>query len=431
MRLGRLVKIKHGFAFKGEHFSDHGDYIVLTPGNIFPKGGLKLKGEKETYYTGDFPRAYILTKGDLVLVMTDLTQNALILGGAMLIDRSDLYLHNQRLGLVSHTDEVDRQFLYQYLNWQFFRDQVKASSNGATVKHTSPGRIYQCRISLPRSPIQKKIAAVLSTYDELIENNKRRIVLLDKLAEEIYREWFVRLRFPDHEKVKRLKGLPADWSMRTIGSLCTKVTDGAHASPAFVEGGKPMASVKDMRTHGFSLDSIKTISDRDFESLKKADCQPLKNDILIAKDGSYLKHAFVWDHDFEIVILSSIAILRPNLERVQPYFLAQLLKQDSIKAMMSGYVSGSALPRIILKDFKKMRLLLPSFGLIKEYEDVARPIFHSIHTAHRQNELLTATRDKLLPRLLSGKLSVENRDIQFPPGMAEELNNAPAATALA
>jgi type I restriction enzyme S subunit len=149
IRLGEVIKIKHGFAFKGKHFSDHGDYILLTPGNVYPKGGLKLKGDKETYYDGDFPREYVLKKGDLVVVMTDLTQEAAILGGAMLIDKSDLYLHNQRLGLVFPTEEINRRFLYQYFNWQFFRDQVKASSNGATVKHTSPGRIYQCRLHRP------------------------------------------------------------------------------------------------------------------------------------------------------------------------------------------------------------------------------------------------------------------------------------------
>lgn len=172
IRLGKLLKIKHGFAFKGEHFSDRGDYILLTPGNVHPTGGLKLKGDKETFYTGDIPRAYIFAKGDLVVVMTDLTQDASILGAAMLIEGSNLYLHNQRLGLVSHTDEIYRRFLYQYFNWQFFRDQVKASSNGATVKHTSPGRIYQCNIFRPPVPTQKKIAAVLSAYDELIETNK-------------------------------------------------------------------------------------------------------------------------------------------------------------------------------------------------------------------------------------------------------------------
>ncbi|PHM07138.1 hypothetical protein [Nostoc sp. 'Peltigera malacea cyanobiont' DB3992] len=85
-----------------------------------------------------------------------------------------------------------------------------------------------------------------------------------------------------------------------------------------------MASVKDMDSHGFLLDSMKTISEEDFRKLEKADCKPLKNDVLIAKDGSYLKHIFVWNHDVKVVILSSIAILRPNLKKILPYSLRLL-----------------------------------------------------------------------------------------------------------
>ncbi len=193
--LGKLLKIKHGYAFKGEFFSDQGKYILLTPGNVLRNGGLKLKGEKEKFYVGDFPQEYLLTKGELVVVMTDLTQDASILGGAFFTNKNKIYLHNQRLGLVSHSTEIGKVFLYCYFNWQYFREQVKASSNGATVKHTSPKRIYKCKINLPPPQIQQKIAAILSAYDDLIENNKRRIALLEKMAEEIYREWFVRMRF--------------------------------------------------------------------------------------------------------------------------------------------------------------------------------------------------------------------------------------------
>ncbi len=178
-----------------------------------------------------------------------------------------------------------------------------------------------------------------------------------------------------------------------------------------------MASVKDMHSNGFSLDSIKTISEDDFRKLERSDCRPLINDILIAKDGSYLKHVFVWNDDVEIVILSSIAILRPNIKKVLPNFLALTLKQDSTKSMMSGYVSGSALPRIILKDFKKMKLLLPSMQLMTKFESIIGPIYENVHIALKQNQKLKQTRDRLLSRLISGKLPVDDLDIQFPPSM--------------
>jgi len=105
---------------------------------------------------------------------------------------------------------------------------------------------------------------------------------------------------------------------------------------------------------------------------------------------------------------------------VLPYFLSLVLKQDSTKSMMSGYVSGSALPRIILKDFKKMNLLIPEFNLIKQFESIAEPLFHEINILDRQVEKLEITRDKLLSRLISGKLPVESIDIQFSPSMQNE-----------
>jgi type I restriction enzyme, S subunit len=98
-QLGDLIEIKHGFAFKGEFFSDSGSYILLTPGNCYERGGLRLKGEKEKYYSGEIREEYILSAGDLIVVMTDLVNTAPILGGAFFIPEDNKYLHNQRLGL--------------------------------------------------------------------------------------------------------------------------------------------------------------------------------------------------------------------------------------------------------------------------------------------------------------------------------------------
>ena len=99
--LGDLIEIKHGFAFKGEFFSDEGHYILLTPGNCHASGGLKLKGTREKFYIGDFPKEYLLSAGDLLVVMTDLVNNAPILGGALIIPEDERFLHNQRMGFIT------------------------------------------------------------------------------------------------------------------------------------------------------------------------------------------------------------------------------------------------------------------------------------------------------------------------------------------
>jgi type I restriction enzyme S subunit len=109
-KLGELFEIKHGFAFKGEFFSDAGNFILLSPGNFKEEGGLKLKGDKEKFYSGQFPDEYLLKAGDIVIAMTDLIQNAPILGSTAMIPEDSRFLHNQRLGKIFNLN-IEKVFL--------------------------------------------------------------------------------------------------------------------------------------------------------------------------------------------------------------------------------------------------------------------------------------------------------------------------------
>ncbi len=199
--LGQLFRIKHGYAFRGQYFAESGPFVVLTPGNFHEEGGFKHK-KSEKYYTGDFPRDFLLNRGDLLVVMTE--QKKGLLGSSALVPKSDLYLHNQRLGLVVDLDDglLDREFLYYLFNFHGVRDQIQATANGAKVRHTSPSRIYEVEVQLPRKRAQRKIASILSAYDDLIENNLRRIKILEEMAQALYREWFAKFHFPGHGKVQ-------------------------------------------------------------------------------------------------------------------------------------------------------------------------------------------------------------------------------------
>lgn len=141
-----------------------------------------------------------------------------------------------------------------------------------------------------------------------------------------------------------------------IEDMCSKITDGSHFSPEDNPSAEyPMYSVKDMEYNGFNDSDCKMINRGVFEKLSRSDCRPLKNDILIAKDGSYLKYVFKVKETLDACILSSIAILRPN-NIINPDYLVYLMRLPSVRGAMANYVSGSALPRIILSDFKKMKL---------------------------------------------------------------------------
>lgn len=196
--LGDLFKIKHGFAFKGEFFAESGEYVLLTPGNFSSDSGLILKGgNKEKYYTGTFPASYLLEKGDLVIALTDLTQNAPLLGAPAFIPLSGRYLHNQRLGRVCdvRADELDKDYLYYLLQYPQTRAQIKATATGATVRHTAPERICAVSCPMPAIDVQVRVASILKCYDHLIRVNARRIIVLEKTMHTLYREWFVDFRF--------------------------------------------------------------------------------------------------------------------------------------------------------------------------------------------------------------------------------------------
>lgn len=148
-----------------------------------------------------------------------------------------------------------------------------------------------------------------------------------------------------------------DFCIKSINELCNKITDWSHFSPEDeIDWEYAMYSVKDMEYGGFNNDNCKHIGQDMFNKLKKADCRPLKDDILIAKDGSYLKYVFKCDEDLNACILSSIAILRVNKEVINPDYMVYVMRTSSMRNAMASYVSWSALPRIILSDFKKMKM---------------------------------------------------------------------------
>ena len=209
--LGECFTIKHGFAFKSQYFGNNGEHIVLTPGNFHEQGGFRSRPGKDRFYAIDPSDDFVLRPGDLVIAMTE--QGEGLLGSSALIPNEGSYLHNQRIGLVENLDErrMNKEFLYRLFNTHIVRGQIRATASGTKVRHTSPKRIYKIYVSIPSVPVQKRISDVLSAYDDLIENNHRRIALLEKAARLLYREWFVHFRFPGHEHVKVTDGLPDGW----------------------------------------------------------------------------------------------------------------------------------------------------------------------------------------------------------------------------
>ena len=185
-KLGELFKLKHGFAFKGKHFQlEERDELLLTPGNFQSSGGIKFNWGKQKFYSGDFPNDYILTKGDLVIALTDLTQSCEILGAPAIIPDNDYkYLHNQRLGLVTDlSPQFSNEFIYCTANSRDFRSFIRNSKTGSTVSHTSPTRIYDYKIALPPQGLEINFMEELKNLLELTFTNSSENKTLTQLRD--------------------------------------------------------------------------------------------------------------------------------------------------------------------------------------------------------------------------------------------------------
>jgi type I restriction enzyme, S subunit len=193
--LADICDIKHGFAFKSEYFTDHGEYVLLTPGNFYESGGYRDRGDKQKYYVGEIPNGFILSQGNLLVAMTE--QAAGLLGSPILVPESGEFLHNQRLGLIIPKADVPwvNEFYFHFFNTKKFRKSVHDSGSGQKVRHTSPKKIGAVVASFPNSVLeQRKIASEL---DSLHEDSKglesiyqRKLSALDELKKSLLHQAF-------------------------------------------------------------------------------------------------------------------------------------------------------------------------------------------------------------------------------------------------
>ncbi len=191
--LGDIFNVKHGFAFKGKYFTDTPQKTILvTPGNFAVGGG--FQNPKPKYYDGPYPEEYVLTPGQVVITMTDLSKASDTLGyPAVIPDDGNIWLHNQRIGLVEPLDEnlADLSFINYLLRTHEYRAWVVGSASGTTVKHTSPGRIKEYRCKIPPLQEQRAIAHILGTLDDKIELNRQMNRTLEAMAQALFKSWFI------------------------------------------------------------------------------------------------------------------------------------------------------------------------------------------------------------------------------------------------
>ena len=394
IKLGDLITIKHGYAFDGEHISqDDNGKVLVTPGNFQIGGG--FQENKCKFFTGDIPEDYILKANDLIVTMTDLSKTIDTLGYSALIPYSEkrIYLHNQRIGLVKIKNaDCNKKYLYYAMQTNEYQKSVAGTSSGATVHHTSPSKIYDVSINLPPLSVQQKIADTLSAYDDLIENNRKQIKLLEEAAQKLYKEWFVKLNFPGHENTKIVDDIPDGWKKGVLSDISNILMGQSPKSEFYNTEHKGLPFHQGVGSYGnrFVEDEVYST---DFTRIAEA------GSILFSVRAPVGRLNITKN---KIVIGRGLSAM--NQKEGYQSFLFYMLKEKFFKDDIIG--NGSIFASISKNELLSQSIIIPTTELMKKFDNIVSVYDKKLNVIDNQINKLKAARTKLLPRLMNGNLEV-------------------------
>lgn len=401
------LEIKHGFAFKSEFFSeDETDYIVLTPGNFFEEGGFKRQVGKDKFYTGEIPQEYLHKAGDLIVAMTE--QAAGLLGSCARVPESNLYLHNQRLGLIT-TDpkQLLKDYVYHLFKTKTVREQIRLTSSGSKVKHTSPERIYDVKVPLPDVEEQQKIIGVLNVIEEKIELNNQINVVMEAMAKTLYDYWFVQFDFPDaNGKPYKSSGgkmifnptlkreIPEEWTDKRLSEIANITMGQSPEGSSYNDDGNGTIFFQGSTDFGWLFPTIRQYTVAPNRMAKKGDIllsvRAPVGDMNIANNDCCIGRG--------LAALNSKTGSDGFLFYVMKYF-----KQIFDRRNSEGTTFGS----ITKDDLHTLTLAYPTPELLSEYDKVVTNYNKMIFEKSLENLELTKLRDWLLPMLMNGQVTVK------------------------
>ena len=302
-------------------------------------------------------------------------------------------------------ESFDLNFIYWLLRTNSYQRYIAGSAIGATVKHTSPSKIYTAKVIVPENKeTQRKIASILSGYDDLIENNLKRIKILEEMAQQTYEEWFVRMRFPGFEtaKIDEVTGLPEGWEKVKLGDWINTSSGGTPSKKKEIEfyenGTIPWVRTGELKNF-ILIDSEIKITE---SGLKNSSAKLFpKGTVLLAMYGNTIGE--VTYCDFPTATNQACCGFLVKNEN-EAYFIHQYLLKN--KEQVLSFRMGAAQENISQTIIQNMELIKPDEILLMEFGQICKRFYDSIINFLYQNQRLRETRDLLLPRLMMGILEV-------------------------
>ena len=394
------IKVKHGFAFKGDHITTNDNGIVLvTPGNFSIGGG--FKEEKCKFFDGEYPTDYVLRPGDLIVTMTDLSKAIDTLGYSALVPKSErTYLHNQRIGLVKIIDEkrLDKHYLYWFMRTSYYQKTIAAISSGSTVHHTSPDRIMDVEIELPDLEKQRAVATFMDNIESKINTNKQINKNLLQQAQELFKAWFVSFEAFGGE-------MPSSWDIAKLGDIASIKTN------SFSPAKNPNVMLEHYSIPAFDEQKYPVF---ELASNVKSNKYILTdNSVMISKLNPNTKRVWRPMCISEFAVSSTEFIIFEANDPNYKDFVFSVIDSAAFADWMCAHTTGStnSRQRTTPSATLEFQIALPNQEVISDFCKIVTPMYDMIVQNTCENRKLAAFRDSLLPKLMSGELDVSGLDL--------------------
>lgn len=417
-KLGEILDVTRGASLSGEYYATEGDYIRLTCGNFdYQNNCFKENTSKDNLnYIGEFRSEFLMKKGDII---TPLTEQAIgLLGSTAIIPESGKYIQSQDIAkIVCKEDLLDKDFAFYLISSTIVKQQLSAAAQQTKIRHTSPDKIKDCIVWIPKLTEQKCIGKLLRTLDSKIELNRAINQNLEAMAKQLYDYWFVQFDFPDengrpykssggkmvwNEKLKR--EIPEGWDSIPIGNY------------APCKGGYAFKSSDFCKRRGVPVIKIGNI--RDDYTLDMTDCQCIENfdnsqflakrfDLVIAMTGATIGKFAISQRDYWVnQRVGRFELGDTPLNRLG--YLFNSLKQDYFREQIFQIASGCAQPNISSEQIDAILILKPKDSILSQFNNICRSLLKQQSENLLQIEELTKQRDELLPFLMNGQVSVNS-----------------------
>ena len=403
--IGQLAEIIDGDRGKNypkqDEFYPQGYCLFLNTGNVTKEGLIFEENQFITKEKDEALRKGKLKRGDIVYTTRGTVGNAGYYNSN--VPYENVRINSGMVILRANVEIVDARFLYQILKSEYYRPYFKQYCTGSAQPQLPIKNFSQIYLNVPDIKTQHRIADIVSAYDDLIKNNQRQIKLLEEAAQRLYKEWFVDLRFPGHENTKIVDGVPEGWRVASIADICDTVGGGTPSTKiqSYYEKGDILWVTPTDITRNFSLALLDTEKKITPEGLKNSSAKILPAETILMTSRASV--GFFGMCKYEVCTNQGFISCIPKRENLQMYLLFNLKSRIEEIRQKAG---GSTYLEISKTVFRELKIILPKDEVLAEYQKDGHDIFDEIYCRTEMIKSLVDMRNRLLPKLMSGKVEV-------------------------